>query len=239
MAPSADLSFARAKPRSPLLSLMFRSTPLVRRLIGPERTLRMLLQIERASWRLAYEAASQRSGEAFMNRSLAIRREQLDQWIPDGAAVLDIGCRDGRHGRLIADRISRYLGIDRLPDVITRARSQPQPPNLYFEVGDARALPPGEFDVAIASHLIEHLDDPEGFLRDIGDRVPRLIVEVPDFDHDLLNAVRLEVGVDFSSDDDHVREYTADLLGQQLAAAGWKVVDRARSPISIAALAVR
>jgi SAM-dependent methyltransferase len=222
-----------------LRSLIFRGTPLVRRLLGPERTLRALLQIERASWRLAYEAAIQRYGEAFMNNGLAIHREQLEHWMPAGAAVLDIGCRDGRHGRLIADRVSSYLGIDLLPDVIFRAQGEPHSLNVRFEVGDARALPPGAFDIAIASHLIEHLDDPEEFLRDIGARVPRLIVEVPDFDHDLLNAVRLDIGVDFSSDDDHVREYTSDLLEQQLTATGWKVVDRARSPISIAVLAVR
>lgn len=40
-------------------------------------------------------------------------------------------------------------------------------------------LPSGQFDVAILSHVMEHLDDPMPLLDSLVKRVPRLLVRVP------------------------------------------------------------
>jgi hypothetical protein len=50
-----------------------------------------------------------------------------------------------------------------------------------------------------------------------------LIVEVPDFENDALNIVRLEQNCRFYSDGDHVREYTREILVNQLERNNWKV----------------
>jgi 2-polyprenyl-3-methyl-5-hydroxy-6-metoxy-1,4-benzoquinol methylase len=182
----------------------------------------MLLQIERVSWRLAYEPAGRRYGEAF-HSGLALGPVTLARWVPEGARVLDIGCGTGLHARMLVNRVGTYLGIDNQEAAITTAAGRIHAPQVAFRVGDARALPSGEFDVVLLAHVLEHIDEPEALLWEVARLAPCVIVEVPDFEKDILNRVRLDLGVDFSSDDDHVREYTEELLDAQLSATGWSV----------------
>lgn len=237
--PTPDkLSFPRAKRRSLVRSAAYRIQPTLRRAVGPQRLLQMLLQVERVAWRLAYEAAGRQYGATF-HKGLALTPGTLKAWVPAGARVLDIGCGEGHHARVLADRVGSYLGIDNQPVCIVAAEAAPVPANAAFQIGDARELPTGEFDVVLLVHVLEHIDKPEDLLCEVARLAPTVIVEVPDFDRDILNRARLDLGIDFSSDDDHVREYTAETLEGQLEAAGWRVVDRCRSPMSVGALAER
>jgi SAM-dependent methyltransferase len=126
---------------------------------------------------------------------------------------------------VLAPRVDSYLGIDFNEASIRAAKAFSPPSNVRFAVGDATELPEGQFDVAMLVHVLEHIDDPENLLRNLSRLAPTLIVEVPDFYRCGLNPVRLDVGVDFSSDDDHVREYTEALLRDQLERAGEVVRD--------------
>jgi SAM-dependent methyltransferase len=232
--------FPRAKRRSVLRSVTYRSLPLVRRFLGTDRTFRALLNIERVAWRLAYEAAGARYGERFHNESLALTPERLGQWVPPHASVLDIGCGNGRISRELAGRAQSVLGIDDDEGAIGKARSTDHPQHVRFQVGDARQLDPeARYDVVLLVHVLEHVEASHDLLALIRQVAGTLIVEVPAFDRCVLNPIRRDLGLDFSSDDDHVREYTKPLLAEQLEAAGWTVTEWARSPISIAALAAR
>jgi len=235
----ADLSFSREKPRSPGVAAMYRLQPVIERVAGRERRLRWLLAMEKLYWRLAYEAAGAAYGDRFQNHALAIPLKTLEAWLPAGARVLDFGCGHGRTARVVAPLVGEVVGVDVDAAKIRRARERNACANARFLVGDARELLAEPFDVVMLIHVIEHLGDPVKLLADVRRTAPRVIVEVPLFDRDPLNAVRLELGSDFSSDADHLREYTKELLTGQLAQAGWTICDWSRGSISLAALAER
>jgi 2-polyprenyl-3-methyl-5-hydroxy-6-metoxy-1,4-benzoquinol methylase len=93
--------------------------------------------------------------------------ERLDQ--PAGAIrLLDVGCADGRlldwyKESPVGDRLETY-GIDISEDAVATARSRGH--NAVagrFELDTE--LPEGTFDVILAFHVIEHVDDPAAFTR--------------------------------------------------------------------------
>jgi len=141
-ASAEDLTFPRVKRRSIARSLAFRSQPLLRRALGTDRTLRLLLGVERTSWRLAFEAAGMKYGEAFYNESPPLTPDVLRAWVPEGSRVLDLGCGIGRLGRLLAQRVDSYVGIDLNEASIRIAQSLAHPPHVRFAIGDARSLRP-------------------------------------------------------------------------------------------------
>jgi SAM-dependent methyltransferase len=233
-----SLSFPRAKRRSVARSAAYRIQPLLRRVVGTERVLRMLLNVERVAWRIGFEAAHRKFGDAFFNASVATTPECLHQWVPPRAKVLDIGCGNGRLERLLAGGTESMLGVDYDQAAIRVAQAAGHPPHVRFDVADARELDPrGQYDVVTLIHVLEHIDDPHDLLVRIRRLGQTLIVEVPAFDRCVLNPIRRELGLDFSTDDDHVREYTQPLLQEQLEDAGWTITAWARGPMSIAALA--
>ena len=80
------------------------------------------------------------------------------------------------------------------------------------------------FDVLILSHVLEHVDRPEEFLRSI--RASRIYVEVPDFDSTILNAVRLRRSRSWIyTDEDHVAEFDRDELEEMFRSCGLAVLD--------------
>lgn len=198
--------------------------------------LSILLEASRVIWRLAFETACEYFGEQYFTAVYALAPSVLYDWVPSGGTVIDIGCGEGRVSRLVAGRAKFVLGLDNNPDHIARAEMAQNPANVSFRIGDARTLS-GRFDVAIVSHVLEHLDDSDKFLTDVRTIAPLLVVEVPDIHGDALNVARLTLGLDFSSDADHVREYNRALLAAQLERNAWEIRAWATGYTSIAALA--
>jgi hypothetical protein len=62
-------------------------------------------------------------------------------------------------------------------------------------------FPDRSFDVGLLIHIIEHIDDPDFLLSSLQKLVNTLIVEVPDFESDSLNLVRLKLGSPYYSDE--------------------------------------
>jgi ubiquinone/menaquinone biosynthesis C-methylase UbiE len=231
-----DLSFDRRKKRSIPTAIAFRSRPVLIRLLGYRRVLSFLLEGSRVIWRLAFETACEYFGEQYFTAVYALSPTVLQNWIPSGAKVLDVGCGNGRVTRLVADRASSVLGVDYDAGRITSAEQAQNPVNVSFQTGDARQLS-GRFDVVIVSHLLEHLDDPDAFLAAAHEIAPMLVVEVPDIGGDALNIARMTLGLDFSSDADHVREYSKSLLAAELERNAWQITAWADGYTSVAALA--
>ena len=237
----ADLTFARKKPASIGVSAAYRLMGLARRFVPRERMLRFSLDAAWLARRLAFELSGEVFGPAFHTSTMGLNPEFLATWIPRGSAVLDVGCGQGRWSRFAARFAGQVVGIDHDPQNIARARqlaADEHLTNVDYVVGDVtRDLPARKFDLALLVHVIEHIEDVEGFLRSMMALTSVLVVEVPDFDSDSLNRPRQLLGCRFYADADHVREYTADILAAQLQRTGWSQVHQERRAGSLVVVA--
>jgi 2-polyprenyl-3-methyl-5-hydroxy-6-metoxy-1,4-benzoquinol methylase len=100
------------------------------------------------------------------------------------ASLLDVGCGEGVLTRKWADRLGdkRIVGIDLEDPVIQAEWAKRQAPNLEYRVMKAENLPfaDGEFDVATAIEVLEHVPDPAHTVAEMA-RVAsgHLLVSVP------------------------------------------------------------
>ncbi len=87
-----------------------------------------------------------------------------------GKEVLDAGCGVGYGTALLAERAARVVGVDLDPDAIDYARRRYPARNVEFRVGDLLALDLADasFDVVCSFEAIEHLDDQERYLDEMG-----------------------------------------------------------------------
>ena len=81
-------------------------------------------------------------------------------------SLLDVGCGEGVLVQRWAQRLGpecRVVGIDLEEESIQAGWSQRQAPNLEYRVMRAENLPfaEGEFDLASAIEVLEHVPDPE------------------------------------------------------------------------------
>jgi SAM-dependent methyltransferase len=235
-----DLGLPRKKPRSVVISLGYRLFRLSRRLLGDQRMLGLFLDSAWLLRKFAYEASYERYGAAFLNNTHGLSSTLLERWIPPGSSVVDIGCGYGRLCRLVAPYAGRVVGIDRDARRIELARGVRSAGNIEYRVSDVtRELGGEKFDVALLVHVLEHVDDVDDFLRTIARLASALIIEVPDFESDCLNLVRRDIGRPWYTDADHVREYTREVLSDQLTRNGWVSQAWNHRGGMLAALAVR
>jgi 2-polyprenyl-3-methyl-5-hydroxy-6-metoxy-1,4-benzoquinol methylase len=100
------------------------------------------------------------------------------------SSVLDVGCGEGVLVHHWAERLGdgRVVGIDLEEDSIQAGWAERQAPNLEYRVMQAAELPfaEGEFDLASAIEVLEHVPDPEHTLAEMA-RCARshLLVSVP------------------------------------------------------------
>ena len=101
-------------------------------------------------WMQAYEGMTLDDGHAW-HRYAAQEVEAVLEiaGIPPGSNVLDVGCGDGRHAKILANRGFQVVGLDIVPGLIEKAMVGTE--NPAFEVADARKdMPAGPFGLAIA-----------------------------------------------------------------------------------------
>jgi len=90
----------------------------------------------------------------------------LEEHIPLNASVIDFGCGNGRHLRLLKSQISEGLGIDMNPSYLEEARMLHTSEKLSFEEGNIENYDASKlFDVAIAMYnTFGNIEDKEGLI---------------------------------------------------------------------------
>jgi SAM-dependent methyltransferase len=74
----------------------------------------------------------------------------LNNIVPRGVRVLDVGCGTGRHLSMLADRLALGIGVDYERSYIAEARRQVRARHLHFLAADATAIPLNtNFDLAV------------------------------------------------------------------------------------------
>jgi len=85
-----------------------------------------------------------------------------------GKDVLDVGCGTGYGTHRLAGHARRALGIDYSEEAVAYCRRTFQAPNLEYRMMDANRITLDRtFDVGVTFQVIEHMVDPEVFLRSI------------------------------------------------------------------------
>lgn len=227
--------------RDPLLAL-WRSLPRTFRLRlladlvraesagDPADALRALFEVEDALQLAVGGAAMRFGGGEHPRHRLTDLHAFFASRVRDGERVLDVGCGLGTLAHaLVAAREVTVLAVDEDPRSIELARSRHPHPRLEFRLGDARRdLPEGQFDVALLSHFLEHLEHRRAFLHGLRARQQpgRLLLRLPLFDRDWTVPLRRELGVRWKSDDGHFAELTEGEWIAELAEAALTVTHR-------------
>jgi SAM-dependent methyltransferase len=83
-----------------------------------------------------------------------------------GKSVLDIGCGTGHGTAALGESARRVVGKDKGEEAIAFCRASSSRPNIECRLADAASLELAEsFDLVVSFQLIEHLPDPEDFVR--------------------------------------------------------------------------
>jgi SAM-dependent methyltransferase len=225
--PPGVVSIPRVKPRHLGVSFSYRLYRAVR-LVTPRRWLvHALLDAGWITRQLAWDCVwTTLSPADALQRTRPHVSEFLEQAIPPGASVIDLGGGTGLVSRLAARRASTVLYVDRSTTNAQVARRECEGiTNISFEIGEAfevlRAR--GPFGVALMLHVLGFNEDPVALLETVRKWAQRVIVEVPDLDADPLNGVRLVEARPCYHDELYVVEFSRDGLQACLEAAGWRV----------------
>jgi len=167
--------------------------------------------------------------------------ELWDQAAP--RSVLDVGCGEGVLTHEWAQRLGdrRIVGIDLDDDALRGEWEQRTRPNLEYRCVEATALPfaDGEFDVATAIEVLEHVPDPEATVAEMARVAERhLLVSVPR--EPLWRGLNMARGAylrDLGNTPGHVNHWSKRGFERLLARHG-EVVE-ARSPFPWTMLLVR
>jgi 2-polyprenyl-3-methyl-5-hydroxy-6-metoxy-1,4-benzoquinol methylase len=159
------------------------------------------------------------------------------------SSLLDVGCGEGVLVHSWAQRLgsARVVGIDLEEESIQAGWSERQAPNLEYRVMEAENLPfaDGEFDLASAIEVLEHVPDPEHTVSEMARCAKRhLLVSVP---HEplwrMLNMARGAYWKDLGNTPGHLNHWSRRSFQALLARHG-EVVE-VRSPFPWTMLLVR
>jgi 2-polyprenyl-3-methyl-5-hydroxy-6-metoxy-1,4-benzoquinol methylase len=109
-----------------------------------------------------------------LEAAIHIARYSFAKELCAGKRVLDAACGEGYGSRLLADwGASEVVGVDISAEAIASAQQHFASDNVKFIQNDAETLPrhfePRSFDLIVSFETIEHVQDPELFLRNIRD----------------------------------------------------------------------
>ena len=191
--------------------------------------LRLLLRLDNLLYRYISLAAVRYGGGLHPKHRLTAYHDFFARHIAADERVLDIGCGNGVVDFDVAMRTGAFVtGVDRDAAAIAHAEAHYRHARLRFRVGDAWDVVAGEtFDVVVLSNVLEHLDDRVEFLRRVREQIGprRLLVRVPLFERDWRVPLKAELGVDHRLDPTHRTEYRESEFRDELARAGFAVVE--------------
>jgi SAM-dependent methyltransferase len=86
-----------------------------------------------------------------------------------GKAVVDVGCGNGRIGRIICAQAGSYVGVDLSESVYAFPKLIPRPPSFKLVRASGTDLPLSDAvaDVTLCWGVLHHMDDPEAAMREL------------------------------------------------------------------------
>ena len=160
--------------------------------------------------------------------------EWLLRQIPVGARVLELGYGDGLVTAALANASCKLTLIEGAKALVNRARDRhPYVECIHTLFEDFRTAKP--YDVVLASHVLEHVDDPQAILLLIASwlgKTGKIIIVVPNqnsIHRQLAVAMGLQPKLDTLSKRDllvgHQRVYSLEGLEEEVRRAGLRPVE--------------
>ncbi len=149
------------------------------------------------------------------------RHQWLKQFINKNDIVLDIASGNGCCAYNLSGKCKKVIAVD-LQAPLKQFTGEP---NLEFIQGDILKIVPEineDYTFAVASHILEHLDDPAGFLKKV--TAKRIAVMVPHEENWLVSAKK-DLGLNWKGDRTHRRLYNRDLLQKHLIESGYEEIE--------------
>jgi SAM-dependent methyltransferase len=120
----------------------------------------------------AFDFSPERYGFVYkVRRKLEARRAlRWCEGLGEGARIIDVGCGDGFHLKLLKDfGLSgwRLEGVDSDPRAVTAAQRAGM--TVHLGSVESLGLPQSSYDLALMIQTIEHVADPHGVLQSVGD----------------------------------------------------------------------
>ncbi len=104
--------------------------------------------------------ASVQAGRRLANYYMQSRPEVAELVPPECRRVLDVGCGSGELGRLLRHRGHHVTGMELVPEMAERARSQLHHVEERDVEKDGFPFPPASFDAIVFADVLEHFIDP-------------------------------------------------------------------------------
>ena len=154
-------------------------------------------------------------------------------WLKPSDRVLEVGCGSGTTALKLAPAVADYLGTDISAEMIRIAREkawEASPPGLSFAqaAADRGTLPDGPFDAALAFNLLHLLDNLDGGLAEIRNRLAPggLLISKTPCIGGLFSPLRPVIGaMRLAGKAPRVLFLTSDALRHRIEAAGFEIVE--------------
>jgi SAM-dependent methyltransferase len=233
------MDFPREKKDLPIWKLSYKFYALINKILGRQKGLKTYLLLHRILNRFAHELSGDIFGSEYHNSAFALSEMKLLDSIPSNSRVLDVGCGSGRFTHIASTKAREVISIDHNSKHFSNVNfSALNVKAIEYDINDD-FLVLGKFDLVLLIHILEHIDDPKSLLVKLSRVTENLIIEVPDRESDPLNWVRIKLEMDYSSDHDHVREYSLALLERELRETGWQIHSKEKKGASILVFAGR
>jgi len=149
------------------------------------------------------------------------------------ARIIDVGCGDGAlltelRGRGLGERLT---GVEIAPAAVELARSRPQLDAVELYDGSHLPFPDGSFDLAVLSHVLEHVRDPPALLAETARVAGAVVCEVP---LERNWAARSAEKRAHAAEVGHLQRLDRRAARAMVAAAGLRVVAELEDPLPLA-----
>jgi len=114
----------------------------------------------------------------FQKQRLGRVKELLAPMLPLCQKVLEVGCADGMLTRWLAERVAHVVAIDRARPCIERCEKLGLE-DVTFVHGTLRTVKDTDFDLAVASEVLEHCVDPEAEVERLRGMAKVILATVP------------------------------------------------------------
>lgn len=192
---------------------------------------KLYANLEWIFFRLAHEIYHQIEGKNEINLNRVDYLNFLRTKLTKEKTVIDIGCHNGKNTFLTSKYCKNIIGVDHNKEFISKAKDKyKHKSSINFVADDVFKFlkkNKNRFDIAICSHILEHLDNPKVFLKKLKKFVKFIYVEIPDFENNYLNLVKKKYNIYLNySDDDHIFEFDRQSIKKIFNHNNLKILDQ-------------